>query len=71
MCDAALVGGVNLLTHPYHEDLLLGLDMLSGDCECRPLGAQATGWLAGEGVGAVLIKRLKTQKETKTIFTVL
>lgn len=58
-CDAALVGGVNLLTHPYHHELLLGLDMLSKDGKCRPLGANATGWVAAEGVAAILIKPLE------------
>ncbi|WP_054749687.1 beta-ketoacyl synthase N-terminal-like domain-containing protein [Ruminiclostridium josui] len=64
-CDAALVGGVNLLTHTYHEDLLLGLDMLSKDGQCRPFGAQATGWLPGEGVGAVLIKPVEYAERDK------
>lgn len=55
-CDAAIIGGVNLITHPCHQALLSGLDMLSTDGECRPFGAQTTGWLPGEGVGAILIK---------------
>lgn len=58
-CSAALVGGVNLITHPYHHDLLVSLDLLSKDGECRPFGAEATGWLAGEGIGAILLKPLE------------
>ncbi|AOY76259.1 hypothetical protein BJL90_10310 [Clostridium formicaceticum] len=64
-CDAALVGGVNLFTHPYHQDLLTSLDLLSKDGVCRPLAAQATGWLGGEGVGAILIKSVEDAERDK------
>ncbi|WP_090739059.1 amino acid adenylation domain-containing protein [Paenibacillus sp. Mc5Re-14] len=55
-CDAALVGGVNLMTDEYHELLLKSIDFLSKDGEGRPFSAQASGWLAGEGVGVMLIR---------------
>lgn len=55
-CEAALVGGVNLLTDEYHQRLLKSIDFLSKDGECRPFSAQATGWLAGEGAGVMLIR---------------
>lgn len=58
-CDAALVGGVNLIAHPSHHELLAGSELLSKDGECRPFGAQATGWVAGEGVGAILIRPIE------------
>ena len=58
-CDAAVIGGVNLITHPYHQELLAGLDLLSKDGECRPLGTGTTGWLPGEGVGAILLKPIE------------
>ncbi|WP_123057284.1 amino acid adenylation domain-containing protein, partial [Desulfocucumis palustris] len=64
-CDAALVGGINLMTHSYHHNLLTSLDLLSKDGECRPLGVQATGWFAGEGVGAILIKPIERAKRDK------
>jgi amino acid adenylation domain-containing protein len=57
-CGAAIAGGVNLLAHPYHRDLLTALELVAPDGECRPFSAQADGWVAGEGVGAVLIKPL-------------
>jgi amino acid adenylation domain-containing protein len=57
-CDAAIVGGVNLITHPYHQNVLCGLNLLSKDEVCRALGAEGTGWVAGEGVGAILIRPL-------------
>lgn len=57
-CDAALVGGVNLMTHPYHHEVLSATELLSPDEICRPFGLEANGWVAGEGVGAVLLKPL-------------
>ena len=55
-CRAAMVGGVNIMSHPYHYGALTGLDLLSKQGESRPFGMQADGWVAGEGVGAVIIK---------------
>lgn len=57
-CRAALVGGVNLMAHPYHQWVLSAAELLSGDDTCRPFGLKANGWVAGEGVGAVLLKPL-------------
>lgn len=56
-CDAALVGAVNLVSHAYHARLLETIDFLSKEDACYPFSAQANGWILGEGVGAVLIKR--------------
>jgi polyketide synthase PksN len=56
-CDAALVGGVSLVSHAYHAQQLETIDFLSKEDACRPFSAQANGWILGEGVGAVLIKR--------------
>ena len=57
-CRAALVGGVNLMAHPYHQWVLSAAELLSGDDACRPFGLKANGWVAGEGAGAVLLKPL-------------
>lgn len=64
-CNAALVGGVNLITHSYHYETLTAIDLLSKDGECRPFGAQATGWLPGEGVGAILIKPVEDARRDR------
>ena len=57
-CRAALVAGVNLVTHRHHLQLLDQLDFLSKDNVARPLGAGADGWVIGEGAGVLFIKPL-------------
>jgi amino acid adenylation domain-containing protein len=57
-CDLALVGGVNLIGHPFHHELLAGLNLLSADDQTRSFGAEGTGWVPGEGVGALLLRPL-------------
>ncbi|MFI1913835.1 SDR family NAD(P)-dependent oxidoreductase [Nocardia sp. NPDC020380] len=57
-CDAALVGGVNLLLHPDKFVLLDTLGMRSATGQCRPFGADADGYVPGEGAGALYLKPL-------------
>ncbi|TQM33569.1 SDR family NAD(P)-dependent oxidoreductase [Nocardia bhagyanarayanae] len=59
-CDAAIVGGVNLLLHQDKFLLLSSLGMVSDTGRCRPFGAGADGYVPGEGVGAVYLKPLRT-----------
>ncbi|MDC0707423.1 amino acid adenylation domain-containing protein [Stigmatella sp. ncwal1] len=71
-CDAALVGGVNLLAHPYHLSLLSSLGLVTESGRSCAFGADGTGWAAGEGVGAVLIRRLTdAEREGDIIHAVL
>ncbi len=57
-CDAAIAGGVNLSLHPnkFIEQDRHG--MPSSDHRCRSFGADGDGFVPGEGVGAVLLKKL-------------
>jgi len=58
ICDAAIVGGVYTICTP---DLLVGfsrIGALSRSDVCRPFDANADGFVLGEGVGAVILKRL-------------
>lgn len=57
-CDMALAGGVNLLLHPLNYINASAQQMLSPDGQCKSFGAGANGYVPGEGVGAVLLKRL-------------
>jgi thioester reductase-like protein len=58
-CDAAIVGGVNLLLHPEKYLLLSQLHMTSSDGRCRSFGSGGDGYVPGEGVGALFLKPLE------------
>ncbi|ESK95806.1 polyketide synthase [Moniliophthora roreri MCA 2997] len=58
-CDAAIVGGVNIISSP---DLFIGLDrghFLSPTGQCKPFDASADGYSRSEGCGLFVLKRLK------------
>lgn len=57
--DTAIAGGVNLNLHPGHYRGLSAAGMLSTGDRCRAFGRNADGFVAGEGVGAVLLKPLE------------
>ncbi|ESK90423.1 polyketide synthase [Moniliophthora roreri MCA 2997] len=57
-CNAALVGGVNIISSP---DLFLGLDrahFLSPTGQCQAFDASADGYSRSEGCGMFVLKRL-------------
>jgi amino acid adenylation domain-containing protein len=58
-CDMALAGGVTL-RFPQHAGYFHREGMIfSADGHCRPFDARATGTVAGNGVGVVVLKRLE------------
>jgi acyl transferase domain-containing protein/tryptophanase/acyl carrier protein len=57
-CSAAIVGGVNLDLHQVKWDINHAGGALSPDGVCRSFGKGANGYVAGEGVGALLLKPL-------------
>ncbi|MGX7829586.1 SDR family NAD(P)-dependent oxidoreductase [Actinokineospora sp. 24-640] len=57
-CDAAFAGGVNVIVHPYKYLHLSQVGFVSTDGRCRAFGAGGDGYVPGEGVGVVLLKRL-------------
>ncbi|PCH42158.1 ketoacyl-synt-domain-containing protein [Wolfiporia cocos MD-104 SS10] len=57
-CNAAIAGGVNVITSP---DMYMGLDrahFLSPSGQCRPWDASANGYCRAEGCGMFVLKRL-------------
>lgn len=57
-CRSAIVGGVNLTLHP-DKNVLLSLGSFGArDGRCRSFGEGGSGYVAGEGVGAVVLKPL-------------
>ncbi len=57
-CTAAIAGGVNLTLHPNKFLALTQGRFLSSSGRCESFGAGGDGYVPGEGVGAVLLKRL-------------
>ncbi|AOK31794.1 hypothetical protein AQ611_19950 [Burkholderia singularis] len=58
-CDCAIAGGVSLIMSPAHYMGLSTMGMLAGDDKCRAFGADAEGFVVGEGVGALVLKPLQ------------
>jgi acyl transferase domain-containing protein/acyl carrier protein len=58
-CYAALAGGTNLSIHPTKYSRLSQLNMLSSEGRCKSFGLGGSGYVPGEGVGAVMLKRLE------------
>lgn len=56
--DYALVGGVNLIFNPDLTMAFASAGMLSPDGKCKTFSEEANGYVRGEGVGVVLLKRL-------------
>ncbi|WP_042206752.1 SDR family NAD(P)-dependent oxidoreductase [Paenibacillus durus] len=58
-CSMAVAGGVNLYLHPMKYVMASQLRMLSAKGQCSSFGAEADGYVPGEGAGAVLLKPLE------------
>jgi acyl transferase domain-containing protein/SAM-dependent methyltransferase len=71
-CDAAVAGGVNLILHPDHFQLLNQKRMLSETGACRSFDAAGDGFVVGEGVGAVLLTPLdRAVRENNEILAII
>ena len=64
-CDMALAGGVNVTIHPQKYLQLAQGRFLSADGRCRSFGADGSGYVPGEGVGAVLLKPLTAARRDR------
>ena len=58
-CDIVLAGGCSIATPQNSGYLYQEGGMLSRDGHCRPFDAQATGTIFSNGVGVVVLKRLR------------
>lgn len=57
-CDSALTGGVSLILSPMNSIIFSTARMLSTDGRCKTFDADANGYVRGEGVGMIYLKRL-------------
>ena len=58
----AVAGGVNLTLHPYKYIQLTKGQFLAKDGRCRAFGEGGSGYVPGEGCGAVILKSLDDAK---------
>ena len=58
-CDLALVGGANVLLSAKTAMTFSHAHMLAPDGRCKTFDAAADGYVRGEGVGVVIVKRLE------------
>ena len=71
-CYAAVAGGTNLSIHPNKYSRLTQLNLLSSEGKCRSFGAGGNGYVPGEGVGAILLKRLEdAERDGDRIYAVI
>lgn len=61
-CDAALVGGSNLLLHPYTTLQFARLGVLAKDGFCRPFDHKASGYTRAESICVMYLQRAKHAK---------
>ena len=71
-CDLALVGGVNLILSPDVTVAFSQARMMAGDGRCKTFDASADGYVRGEGVGVVVLKRLSdAQRDGDRVLAVI
>lgn len=57
-CSQAIVGGVNVILSPFTSIVSNKIGMLSPDGACKTFDDSANGYVRGEGVGSVYLKKL-------------
>ncbi|MBP2857475.1 SDR family NAD(P)-dependent oxidoreductase [Dickeya oryzae] len=57
-CDMVIVGGINTLVTPDTFVSFCKAGMLASDGRCKTFSSKADGYVRGEGVGMLLLKRL-------------
>jgi acyl transferase domain-containing protein/enoyl-CoA hydratase/carnithine racemase len=67
-----IAGGVNVTIHPNKYLMLSAGQFISGDGHCQSFGEGGDGYIPGEGVGVVVLKRLsEAQRDGNHIYGVI
>ncbi|MCL9781788.1 SDR family NAD(P)-dependent oxidoreductase [Vibrio sp. S4M6] len=61
----AIAGGVNVTIHPNKYLMLSAAQFISTDGRCQSFGEGGDGYIPGEGVGVVILKRLSDAQRDK------
>ncbi|MCP5008243.1 MAG: SDR family NAD(P)-dependent oxidoreductase [Planctomycetes bacterium] len=70
--DLALVGGVSVYLTPEFYIGMCAAGMLTPDGKCKPFDNSANGFVPGEGVGGLVLKRLQdAESENDSIYGVI
>ena len=70
--DAALAGGAYLQITPEHYIAFSRIGAMSNEGVCRPFDARADGFVQGDGVGMLLLKRLEdAERDGDRIYAVI
>lgn len=71
-CSKAIVGGINLICHPFNSIAYYKAGMLSIDGRCKPFDAAANGYVRSEGAVMFLLEPLENAQENcDSIFGVI
>ncbi len=71
-CDTALVGGINLMATPQMLVMTAASGMLAPDGRCKTFDDRADGFVAGEGIGLLVLKRLdRARRDGERIYGVV
>lgn len=71
-CDLAIVGGVNTIATPAFHVAFSKSGMLCADGRCKTFSPQANGYVRGEGVGMLVLKRLsEAERDGDAIYAVI
>jgi len=71
-CDYALAGGVNVILKPEMTIAMSKATMLSKDGYCKSFDSRADGYVRGEGVGLVVLRRLSDARAAhRSIYAII
>jgi polyketide synthase PksN len=62
-CVCALAGGITIMSQPEGYAMLTSMNMLSKEGKCQAFDDNADGFVPGEGVGVLLLKKLSNALE--------